>query len=131
MFSDDAAEVVGRPDAPYDLTDEQAQEWRALVALLPVNWFPRETHALLTGYCRHVVAQRKIAMLIDAMESSKGPPAPLRIDAYDKLLKMQDRESRTIAALMRAMRITQQSLYDKSRKKDATAGITKPWATKD
>ena len=126
--SDNAVEIVGRPEAPSDLTDEQAQEWRSIVALLPADYFPRESHALLTSYCRHTAAQRKIAMLIDAME---GPETPFCIDTYDKLLKMQDRESRTVAALMRAMRLTQQSKYDKSKKRDAHTGFAKPWATKD
>ena len=125
--SDNAVEIVGRPEAPSDLTDEQAQEWRSIVALLPADYFPRESHALLTSYCRHVAAQRKIAMLIDAMESGEG----FCIDTYDRLLRMQDRESRGVAALMRSMRLTQQSIYDKSKKRDAHTGFAKPWATKD
>ena len=34
-------EIVQRPDAPYDLTDEQVDEWRAVVNSLPADWFQR------------------------------------------------------------------------------------------
>jgi len=36
-----AVQVMARPDAPYDLTDEQADEWRSVVDRLPADWFPR------------------------------------------------------------------------------------------
>ena len=68
----DPIEVIERPDAPYDLTDEQAEEWWAVVNRLPAEWFPRETHALLAQYCRHVVAARRVAELIDACQNSES-----------------------------------------------------------
>jgi len=37
----------GRPDAPYDLTDYQADEWRTVVNRMPSGWFPRETWDVL------------------------------------------------------------------------------------
>jgi hypothetical protein len=43
---------------------------------------------------------------------------------YDRLLKMQERESRSMAALARGMRMTQQSTYTQ-RKSKGTA-IKKP-----
>lgn len=120
-----AVEIVDRPDAPYDLTDEQAEEWRSVVGMLPADWFPRETHALLASYCRHVVAARKIAMLIAAEERKRR----LNVFNYDALLRMQERESRAISSLMTRMRITQQALYDKSKKKAANGTVKAPWET--
>jgi len=35
------------------LTDEQAEEWRAVVSRMAADWFPRETHGMLLAYCRH------------------------------------------------------------------------------
>jgi len=33
-----ATALMMRPDAPNDLTDEQAEEWRAVVNRLPADW---------------------------------------------------------------------------------------------
>jgi hypothetical protein len=37
------AELRGdaRPEPPADLTEDQADEWRAVVDRLPADWFPR------------------------------------------------------------------------------------------
>ena len=117
-----AVEAVERPDAPYDLTDEQAEEWWAVVNRLPADWFPRETHALLAEYCRHVVKSRRIAQLIADAESAEE----IDIDTLDKLYKMAERESRAISSLATRMRITQQATSthraDKGRR-----GVRKPW----
>jgi len=119
-----AADVsaVQRPDAPYDLTDEQADEWRAIVNRMPADWFPRETWPLLAQHCRHVVNSRRVAQLIEAAEKA----AQLDVEGYDRLLKMQERESRCIASLATRMRISQQATYDKSKKK-GSGGFQKPW----
>ncbi len=46
--------IPERPDAPDELTPEQAEEWRAVVDRMPVDWFRREIWPLLCAYCRHV-----------------------------------------------------------------------------
>jgi hypothetical protein len=114
-------QTLDRPDAPYDLTDEQSDEWWAVVNRMPADWFPRETHALLAGYCRHVVSARRISQLIVDAESSN----PVDVDVLDKLYKMQERESRAISSLATRMRITQQTQYDKSKKRGTQA--KNPW----
>ena len=85
------------------MTDEQAQEWWAIVERLPASWFPRETHALLAQYCRHVVAARRIAQLIAAAEAEKK----INVIAYNRLLCAQTRESLALATLSVKMRISQ------------------------
>src|SRR3954471_3845648 len=82
-------EATSRPDAPYDLTNEQADEWWAVVNRLPADWFPRETHALLAQFCRHTVAARRVAQLVEAAEQRKR----LDVGYYNRLLIMQERES--------------------------------------
>jgi hypothetical protein len=114
-------EAVQRSDAPYDLTDEQTEEWWAVVNRMPAEWFPRETHAMLAQYCRHVVAARRVAQLVAAAEAGQG----LDVEAYDRLLKMQEREGRAISSLATRMRISQQATYDKSKKKPLAS--LKPW----
>jgi hypothetical protein len=117
--------VTQRPDAPYDLTDEQSEEWWAVVNRMPADWFPRETHALLAQYCRHVVTARRVAQLIADAENPKAKGAGLDVDAYDKLLKLQEREGRAMSSLATRMRLTQQTTYDPKRKKPIEA--KRPW----
>lgn len=116
-------ERIQRPDAPYDLTDEQSEEWWAVVNRLPADWFPRETHALLSQYCRHVVAARKVAQLIGVSEGA----AEFDIAQYDQLLKMQEREGRALSSLATRLRITQQSTVSPKTKKPVQ--IKRPWDT--
>lgn len=118
-------EVLQRPDAPYDLTDEQSEEWWAVVNRMPADWFPRETHPLLAQYCRHVVAGRRVAQLIHALENPEDKAVALDIGAYDKLLKLQEREGRAMSSLATRMRLTQQTTYDAKRKKPQQA--KRPW----
>lgn len=114
--------TVQRPDAPYDLTDEQSEEWWAVVNRMPADWFTRETHALLAQYCRHVVSARHVAQLIAKAEKAKT----LDVDGYNKLLIMQEREGRALSSLATRMRISQQGSYDAKKSKGKT--ITEnPW----
>lgn len=121
VISSGSVQAVRRPDAPAELTDEQAGEWAAIVAALPADWFPRETHAMLAAYCRHVVALRRIGALIE----QAGAGEAIDLDDYDKLLKMQERESRAMSSLATRMRLSQQATYSADKKKPRAA--QKPW----
>ncbi len=114
-------ETIQRPDAPYDLTDEQSVEWWAIVNRMPADWFPRETHGMLSQYCRHVVSARRVAQLIEQAMSSKT----FDIEEYNKLLIMQEREGRALSSLATRMRVSQQTQYDKTKKKPLQG--PKPW----
>jgi hypothetical protein len=114
--------AVPRPDAPYDLSDEEATEWWAVVSRLPAEWFPRETHGLLTNFCRHVISARRISQLIQAAEKGES----LDLDQYGHLLKLRERETRAASSLATRMRMTQQSTYDQSRRKPSTP-FPPPW----
>lgn len=121
VVSASPVEALSRPDAPYDLTDEQSEEWWAVVNRLPADWFPRETHGVLSQYCRHVVAARRVAQLVAACESAED----LDVDRYDQLLKMQEREGRALSSLATRLRITQQSTMSEKARKPAM--VKKPW----
>ena len=113
--------ALERPDAPYDLTDEQTDIWRGVTAVMPADYFTREQHDMLTQYCRHVVACRRIAQLVAQAEKSED----FDLKAYDDLLRMQDRESRAIVALARSMRLTKQSTVNAT--KTIKREVRKPW----
>ena len=114
-------ETIQRPDAPYDLTDEQSEEWWAVVNSLPADWFPRESHGVLSQYCRHVVTARRVAQLVAACEAD----ADMDLAQYDQLLKMQEREGRALSSLATRLRITQQATV--SAKTQKPKAIKKPW----
>jgi len=121
--------VVERPEPPYELTDEQADEWRLIVGGLPADWFPRETHGLLAQYVRHRVSAKRIAMLLAEIETpgrTRDGDTGLDLEAYDRLLRMQERESRALASLATKMRLSQQTQYLKTKKRDVLLGKP-PW----
>ena len=113
---------LARPEPPADLTPEQADEWWAVVERMPADWFPRETHGLLSQYCRHVVTARRVAQLIKSAEDADD----LDIQQLDQLYKMQEREGRALSSLATRMRISQQALIDKRTDKPGKTA-KKPW----
>lgn len=114
-------ETIRRPEPPAELTDEQADEWQAVVNSLPADWCPRWSWSVLAQHCRHVVAARRVAQLIAALEARDD----FDTEEYDRLLRMQERESRAVTATARTMRITQQATYDPKRKKPKAT--KRPW----
>jgi len=122
VISGNGVETIRRPAPPTELTDEQADEWRAVVNRMSADWFPRETHGMLAQYCRHVVAARRVAQLVDQIEGAEN----FDIDAYDKALKMQEREGRAISSLATRMRLSQQATVraEQARK---PSQVKKPW----
>lgn len=115
-------EIAARPAPPDELSDEEAMEWQAIAERLPADWFTRETQGLLVQYCRHIVTARRIRQLIEKLEREED----FSMKDWAEALKMQTRESQVIASLATKMRISQQSTYDKSRKK-GSGGSAKPW----
>ena len=98
-----------RPEPPEDLSEAQAAEWRAVVDRMPPDWFPRETHGLLSAYCNHAVSHRAISLRVRRWEQK---PTDRSLGLYKDLLKLRDREARAMTTLATKMRLTQQSRYD-------------------
>jgi len=120
-----------RPEPPDSLTDKQKEEWDAVVKRMPIDWFPRETHALLAQYCRHVTRADDIAQILEMMvKDRKKNFNPVH---YTKLLGQEMRQSNAIATLATKMRLSQQSSYDKSKKKHGNElpRTEAPWGDDD
>lgn len=122
VISASGIESVRRPDPPEELTPEQADEWRAVVNRMPADWFPRETQPLLAQFCRHVVQARRCAQLVASIEAAEE----FDIGAYDRALKMAEREGRAMSSLATRLRLTQQATirHEKARK---PSQVAKPW----
>lgn len=116
-------EVIDRPKSPIELTDEQRQEWLAVVNAHAADRFTRGQHPMLAAHCRHVVAQRRIAQLIAEHESSDD----FNPQQYDHLLKMQERESRCLASLAVRLGFAYSTAYEKRPPKGSEAGGKPPW----
>lgn len=122
-------ETVERPKCPHDLTDEESEVWFSVVNRLPADWFPAETFPILIQYCRSVVQARRVAELIERATSDLDPDTKeptLTVAGYDRLLKMQVRQSASIAMLATKMRLSQQSTTNhRGNKKQVSP--KKPW----
>jgi phage terminase small subunit len=103
------AQRAFKPKPPDYLTARQQEEWRQVVASMPNGWFGRETHGLLTAYCRHHSNAKVVAEQIDTLN-----PNALReaegLEVYDKLSKILEREQRALSSLATRLRLTPQSL---------------------
>jgi hypothetical protein len=118
-----AIEVMERPKAPHDLTDEEVEVWSAVTQSQAADWFDPANLPILTQYCRHVVRARHVAEMI---ERSMGAQEALALEDYDRLLKMQQRESAAISMLATKMRIVQTStINQRGNKKPSTQN--EPW----
>lgn len=115
-------ETIARQRPPHDLSDEEVEVWASVVNDQAADWFSPSTVPILAAYCRHVISSRRVAELI---EKATGDPE-LTIQDYDRLLKMQERESRAIATIATKMRISQQSTTNHRGNKKPTAA-RKPW----
>lgn len=120
--------VDSRLAPPFILTPAQKAEWVAVVNSRPADWFGPENAAMLIQYCRHKVQSDLIAQQLEEFD-----PAWLADDdgmkRFDKLGAMLERETRAINALLRSMRLTQQSLYNAKSASTASQGNKgrKPW----
>ena len=108
-----------------DLTAAQKAVWVSLVNARPADWFGDEHIGMLAQYCRHKVQSDLIAQQLEQFD-----PAWLVDDEglkrFDKLGAMLERETRAMNALMRSMRLTQQSLVRADKAVQTSKG-KKPW----
>lgn len=113
---------VARQQAPHDLTDEETEVWAAVVNAEPADWLSPSSVPLLAQFCRHAIAARKIAELIEKATGDKE----LKVRDYDRLLGMQERESRAIATLSQKLRISPHSQTN-HRGNKIKGPPAKPW----
>jgi hypothetical protein len=115
-----------RPDAPAELTDEQAETWRVTVNQMPSDWFAGCAGMLLGQLCRHVAYARWVAAelaVVGTFKEAKG------LARFDRLSRMHEREGRAISSLMTKLRLTPQSKYSARAAHTASQSTprVKPW----
>lgn len=114
-----------RPEPPDELTPEQAELWNTVVATKPADWFSADTHKLLVSFCKHATTAKMLDEQIDNFKS-EWLSEPEGVTRFEKLTNMREKQSRSLTALARSMRITQQTHYrpDKAIPKPVQ---NKPW----
>jgi hypothetical protein len=128
LLLDKPVRVVTRPDAPYDLTDEEADAWRAVVNSMPADHFNPAQIPLLSQYCKHIVMARRMGQLVQRELARKQ----VNYDRLDQVARLQARESDQLVRLSRTMRLSQHAQYEAktvtrrlNRMADAT--VPAPW----
>jgi hypothetical protein len=124
VTSVDPVETIPRPEPLPELTREQADVWRCVVGSMPGDWFAPETLPLLSQYVRHITASRRVAQLVERAEAADE----FDVELYERVLRMQQKESREISLLAARMRISQHmsKTYAQARK---PSRVLKPWDT--
>jgi hypothetical protein len=119
------AGIDRRLPPPASLTPAQKAEWMVVVNSRQADWFGPENASSLIQYCRHKVQADIIAQQIESFDPQWLADED-GLKRYDKLSQLQERETRTINALLRSMRLTQQSLVRAEKSVSKTRG-RKPW----
>jgi hypothetical protein len=109
-----------RPEPTPELTPEQRLVWISVVNSLPADWIRSES---LPQYCRHVVASNHVAQMLETVEGTDE----IDVEDYDRLLRMQERESRITVSLATKLRLTPQSEYRADKVRN-TKKAKAPWA---
>lgn len=119
---------VQRFDPPADLTPDQSELWRAIVACKPSDWFDAGSMRLLAAYCKAASEHARVSADIDGFDSEWLKKED-GLDRYDRLTKLQDRFATQMVRLATKMRLTQQSKYraDAASVADNQGGGRKPW----
>lgn len=123
-------ETVRRPTPALDLDAEEQEIWRRTVNGMAADWFPSETHGLLTQYCRLIISARRISEFKKAMEKcSKNKSFDL--SDYRRLIRDEAVVSQAIAVLARNMRLSQASTSRHEYVKKRPMTMKKLWERDD
>ena len=102
-------EIDGRPRAPDDLTEFQAEVWNRTVANEAADVFRTAAlQQLLKEYCRHVETADRLSKQVDRA-TCEG--SNLSLQDIDILCRMWDRETKALADKATKLRLTNQSRY--------------------
>jgi hypothetical protein len=123
-----------RSGPPEDFDEEEAIEWRLIVERMPPDWFPRETHTMLTELCQVTVSSRQVGRRLREIRGSSSANSrylePLDGEVRD-LIKMKAELAKVISNLSTKLRITNINRIDGSKAKfkvvKATTADAKPW----
>ena len=117
-----------RPEPPSELTENEADVWRSVVATKTADWFQEDSQPLLINYCRHKVRQKFLSDQINEY-TSEWLQDEEGLRRYERLMSMSIKESGMISAIATKLRLTPQSRWQPSSAsvKNNQAAIKRPW----
>src|SRR6185369_13224053 len=92
-----------RPEPPSHLSDDEAELWREVVAVKPVDWFMRDSHPILAAYCQAALMHR------DLCRRWHNTDPLAEVDG--KLVKLINDTSNRMSMLAVKLRLTNQSRF--------------------
>jgi hypothetical protein len=96
--------------------------WEEVTSCYPADWFNIGNAHILGQYCRHVVAARHVAELIERVIGYRD----FDIRAYKALLETQAKETSLMCSVATKLRITPQSTLN-HRGNQVPMMLNKPW----
>jgi hypothetical protein len=112
-------QTLDRQRPPPELTDEEVEVWVAVTSSVEADWFNPGNAPLLAQYCRHVIAAKRIAELIERHSGD--------LEIYFELLKAQREQTSALKTLAASMRIAQQSTRTYRGNARTISQINVPW----
>ena len=98
------------PPPPPSDSPSQAETWRNTMGSVPADYISRAAYPAVVELCRHVQRGRMLEGLI-ADFKPEWLVAEGGTERLDRLLAMAEREGRAIAACLRSLRLTPQSVH--------------------
>lgn len=122
----DQVQAVVHADAPYDLTDEQAEIWRATLASLPPDWIEVGAHPTLAAFCRTTTHLRRLGQIIHQAETEGDDFDPV---LYGKMVAAHGQAAQVIKTLSTALRLTPQTRtrHETAGRRAGTGVAKRPW----
>ena len=113
-------------DAPYDLSDEQAEIWRATLASLPPDWIEVGAHPTLAAFCRTTTHLRRLGQIIHQAETEGDDFDPT---LYGKMVAAHGQAAQVIKTLSTALRLTPQTRtrHETAGRRAGTGVAKRPW----
>lgn len=116
-------QILDRPRPPAELGDEEVEVWASVVSSLEPDWFNPSNTPLLAQYCRHVIAAKRVAELIERHSGD--------LEAYLELLKAQRAETSALKQIASSIRVSQQSTRTHRGNARTISQIKVPWHRPD
>lgn len=118
------------PDPPAQLTHDQSEIWVDLFSAIDDGWITPAQYPLAMAVCRHIDSTNRVAKLIDLHNRHMDQFDKFNTDdvkTLDRLLKISEREVRSLSSVLSRLRLTNISIRsDKSKSPSPTVNSV-PW----
>ena len=118
------------PDPPSELSYPQSEIWVDLFSVIDDGWITPAQYALASAYCRHCDAANRVSKLIDMHNRHMDQFDNFNTDdvkTLDRLLKIQEREVRSLSSVLSRLRLTNINIRSDKSKNPSPIVNSVPW----